>query len=325
MVGFLKRLGKPKRSNKRHHPSPHRIKAVSRAIEAPTVQTAYVDRWWTVDGLKLHARDYPGEAGDARAPVVCLHGLTRNAADFSDLAPKIAATGRRVLALDVRGRGKSAWDPEPFRYHPGVYAQDVIELLQKLAVSRAVFIGTSMGGIISMVLASLRPDMVEAAVLNDVGLRVSPDGLARIISYVGKTDPVASWGEAAAYVRAINGSAFPHYTDPDWLTFAHRLFEPAPNGKLRLAYDPKIADPILAGAGAPAPDMTAWFIALTAGRRSLLVHGALSDVLDRPTVSEMQLLAPGMDYAEVPGVGHAPTLAEPHALSAIMRLLKEVG
>ena len=317
MVGFLKRI-RAGRPAVRHHPA-------HPPAPAQTAPGPYGDRWWTVDGLRLHARDYGGGEGDAKVPVICLHGLTRNAADFEDLAPWIAAQGRRVLAIDVRGRGRSAWDPDPFRYHPGTYAQDVVALMQAAGIGRAVFIGTSMGGIVAMVLAALRPDMIEAAVLNDVGVRVAPEGLARITGYVGRTEMVGDWAEAAAYARATNGEAFPHFTDADWLTFAHRLFEPAPGGGLRLAYDPQIAAPIAAAAGAPAPDLTGFFIGLTAGRRALLIHGARSDILDRATVNEIRLLAPSMDYAEIPGVGHAPTLSEPHALQAIGRLLNEAG
>ena len=315
MAGFLKRI-RAKRPAVRHHPADP---------AAPTKSGPYADRWWMADDLRLHARDYGGGDGDAKVPVVCLHGLTRNAADFEDLAPWIAGQGRRVLAVDVRGRGRSDWDPDPFRYHPGTYAQDLIALMHTAGISRAVFIGTSMGGIIAMVLASLRPDMIEAAVLNDVGVRVAPEGLARISGYVGGGEPVKDWVAAAAYAKATNGVAFPHFTDADWLAFAHRLFEPAPGGGLRLAYDPKISVPIAAAAGAPAPDLTGFFIGLSAGRKVLLVHGAQSDILNRATVSEMQLLAPGMDYVEVPGVGHAPTLSEPQAQQAIRRLLDRAG
>lgn len=288
----------------------------------------FVERWWEVDGLRLHARDYAGAAGDARAPVVCLHGLTRNARDFEDLAPWIAARGRRVLALDVRGRGRSAHDPQSYRYNPAVYAGDVIELLQRLAISRAIFIGTSMGGLIMMTLAALRPDLIEAAVLNDVGIRISNAGLARIMASVSAERPqVTTWDEAAAFAKQTNGLAFPNNTEADWDAFARRVFEPDGHGKLRLAYDPAIAEPIKAAAesgGAP-PDLAPFFMALANGRPSLLVHGELSDVLDAATVAEMRLLAPGMDDAPVSGVGHAPTLMEPAALAAIGKLLHETS
>lgn len=316
MVGLLKRL-RPKAAPPAPAPAPATPVAEARA--------AYADRWWTVDGLKLHARDYGGGDGEARVPVICIHGLTRNAADFEDLAPWIAAKGRRVLAVDVRGRGRSAWDPDPYRYHPGTYAGDVIELMQKLAIGRAVFIGTSMGGLTAMVLASLRPDMIEASVLNDVGLRVATAGLERITAMVGHTHSVQTWDEAAAIAKTLNLDAFPDNTEADWLAFAHRQFQSDGHGRLRPAYDPAISKPILAGANLPTPDMTPWFLALATGRPTLLIHGERSDVLDRATVNEMELLAPGMTYAQVKGVGHAPTLSEPAARAALAKFLAEVG
>lgn len=292
------------------------------------MESDWVDRWWSVDGLRLHARDYAGGEGDAKLPVVCLHGLTRNARDFEDLAPWIAARGRRVLALDVRGRGLSAYDTEPMRYNPAVYASDVAALLERLGIARAVFVGTSMGGLITMALAASRPDLIEAAVLNDVGVRIAPDGLARISEAVSKVHHhVADWDEAAAFARAGNGLAFPHYTHADWLAFARRLFEPDGHGRLKLSYDPAIAEPIKAAAasGLPPPDLAPLFLALATGRRCLLIHGALSDVLDEGTVEEMRLLAPAVDYVRIEGVGHAPTLMEPKARDAISALLDAAG
>ena len=315
MSGFLKRLRT--RTPPAHHPA-------HPAVATPASPLTYADRWWrAADGLRLHARDYGGGEGDARVPVICLHGLTRNAADFEDLAPWIAAQGRRVLAVDVRGRGKSAWDPEPFHYTPAIYASDVAELMSLLAIRKAVFIGTSMGGLIMMMLAATRPDLIEAAVLNDVGPRIAPEGLKRVGGYAGAATRVDTWAEAADYAKATNDVAFPHFGHADWLAFAHRLFEPDPHahGKLRLACDPAIAVPVRAAEGAPQGDIAPLFIALTAGRKSLLIHGETSDILDASTVTEMKLLAPGMEYAAIPGVGHAPTLSEPIARAAIRRLL----
>src|ERR1700761_9014972 len=155
----------------------------------------WADRFWTGAGpgsLVLHARDYAAACGQARAPVVCLHGLTRNARDFEALAPRLAARGRRVLAVDVRGRGRSAWDPDPSRYVPATYALDVLALMDALAIARAVFIGTSMGGRITMVVGALRPAAIAAAVINDVGPELAPEGLARIAGFAGKGQPVHS-------------------------------------------------------------------------------------------------------------------------------------
>ena len=284
---------------------------------------SFTDLTWTSnDGLALHARDYAATAPDSGPPVICIHGLTRNARDFEALAPRIAALGRRVLAIDVRGRGRSAHDPQPLNYHPGTYAMDVVALLDATGIDKAVFVGTSMGGIIAMVLASIRPEAIAGAVLNDVGPELSPIGLARIGGYVGAASAFANQDEAAAYAKAINGAAFPAYTDADWAVFARRLVDPAPDGTLILAYDPDISVPFKAAdPAAPAPDMYPLLRALAACGPVLLVRGGISDLIDPPIAERMRAAVPAMAYAEVPGVGHAPMLTEPEAWSAIETLL----
>jgi pimeloyl-ACP methyl ester carboxylesterase len=288
---------------------------------------AFQDRFWTApDGLRLHARDYAAASGPARAPVVCLHGLTRNARDFEALAPHIAAKGRRVLALDVRGRGRSAWDPQPVRYVPAVYAADVLALLDALAISKAVFVGTSMGGLITMVLGAFRPAAVAGAVINDVGPELAPEGVARILGFAGKGDPIQTWADAAAYARRVNVMAFPRYAPADWDAFALRLFVEK-DGKPVLDYDPAIAKafappPPAPGQDAPpAPDLWPLFKGL-AGRPLLTLRGGLSDLLSPDILGRMREAVPQMAVAEVPGVGHAPMLDEPEALSAIDALLE---
>lgn len=284
---------------------------------------ACADRWWTSsDGLRLYARDYPGAAGDARLPVVCLHGLTRSSRDFEAVAPYLAASGRRVLALDVRGRGRSARDPKPENYHPGVYAADTAALLDRLGVARAVFVGTSMGGLITMVLAGLRPELVAAAVINDVGPCLSPVGLGRILAYTGKRPEVRSWSDARAYAEHVNKVAFPAYRKKDWDAFAHRLFDEDDRGRPVLAYDPAITVPFQkATPDKPAADMDALWSGLANTRPTLLVRGALSDLLDPDGVRIMQALTPSLEVVEAPGVGHAPMLTEPEARQAILDFL----
>src|SRR5690349_12292117 len=167
----------------------------------------------TVDGLTLYVCDYPPLLPETGLPVICLHGLTRNSRDFEVVAPRIAALGRRVIAPDMRGRGKSANDPDPAHYVPAVYAQDVVKLMDTLGVPKAVFIGTSMGGLITMVLSAIASDRIAASVINDIGPKLAPAGLTRIASYVGHSRPVQSWAEAAEAVRAIAGSAYPDHLD----------------------------------------------------------------------------------------------------------------
>jgi pimeloyl-ACP methyl ester carboxylesterase len=297
--------------------------------------TAFTDFYWTShDGLGLHARDY-APVGETRGlPVICIHGLTRNARDFEELAPRIAALGRRVLAVDVRGRGLSARDPRPMNYHPGTYAADVVALLAAAGIERAVFVGTSMGGLITMVLTSLKPEAIAAAALNDVGPELSPVGLARIAGYTGLASRFDTWETAVAYAKAINEAAFPSYSQQDWEVFARRLFDQTDDG-LVLAYDPEISAPIKAAAEAAAksqaeggqalapPDMYPLFRALAKDRPLLLVRGAISDLIDIDIAQRMRAAAPSMAYAEVPSVGHAPMLTEPEAWAAIEKLLTE--
>lgn len=295
---------------------------------------SFTDFFWTShEGLPLHARDYAPVGEGQKLPVICIHGLTRNARDFEDLAPKIAATGRRVLAVDVRGRGLSAKDPNPMNYHPGTYAADVVSLLQAAGIERAVFVGTSMGGLITMVLTSIMPQAIAAAVLNDVGPELSPVGLARIAGYTGVASRFETWDAAVAYAKAINEAAFPGYTAQDWDVIARRLFDERDGGFV-LAYDADISAPIKAAAEAAAktqaeggaalapPDMYPLFRALAKDRPLLLVRGGISDLIDPAIAERMRAAAPHMAYAEVPGVGHAPMLTEPEAWAAIENLLE---
>ncbi len=279
----------------------------------------------STDGLTLYARDYPAHSGPARLPVICIHGLTRNSSDFDELAPWIAAQGRRVIALDVRGRGHSACDPDPAHYTPPIYAGDVIKLAHDLGIARAVFVGTSMGGIITMTLALRRLKLIAAAILNDVGPVISEKGLARIAGYAGKGSTLLSWEQAADYIRSINQSAFPDNDQDEWTKWARRAFAENEQGQLVLRYDPKIAVPMQAGKLKP----TSWmarmaFRRLARNRPTLLVRGALSDLVESEQASYMRRAAPAMQYAEVPGVGHAPMLTEAPAREAIARFLSQI-
>ncbi len=280
----------------------------------------------TVDGLALYARDYPPLLPETGLPVICLHGLTRNSRDFEVVAPRIAALGRRVIAPDMRGRGKSANDPDPAHYVPVVYAQDVVALLDRLNVPKAVFVGTSMGGIITMLLATIAPDRIAASVLNDVGPTLNVQGVARIASYVGRARPVSSWDEAAETVRAINGGAYPNRLDDQafWLAFARRTFRTREDGQLEADYDPHIA---LAFADfdedEPAPDLTPLFTAL-AQKPMLSVRGAISDLFSAEAVAAMRELKPDLETATVENIGHAPTLEEPEAWDALLEFLAKV-
>ena len=286
----------------------------------------FTDRRWTSDELSLYARDYAGAEGAALLPVIAIHGLTRNSADFGTVAPLIAATGRRVLALDVRGRGRSDRAADPMTYQPPVYAKDVLALLDQAGVGRAVFLGTSMGGLITMAATAMAPDRVAAALLNDIGPEVAPEGLARIASYTGQTVEIRSWDDAADYARRTNGAALPHYGPDDWLAFARRVFREGPDGVPVLDYDPDISAPMrAAGKDALVPDLWPAFRNLAEGRKLLLVRGATSDLLSSDIAGRMREAAPEMKFVEVPGVGHAPMLDEPAARDAILDFLSDAA
>lgn len=277
------------------------------------------------DGLRLYARDYPAASGFARLPVICIHGLTRNSSDFDEVAPAIAASGRRVIAVDVRGRGHSAWDSNPAHYNTVVYAADIVKLMRDLGIARAVFVGTSMGGLITMTLAMRHLDLIAAAVLNDVGPMLSPRGLARIAGYAGKGEVVRDWAEAAAYLRSINAVAFPAYTDADWAAWARRAFVETAPGQLAMRYDANIGLAMRSGAVKSSSVMAnIAFRRLARRRPTLLIRGALSDLVEAEQVARMRAMAPAMAYAEVADVGHAPMLTEPQAQAALRDFLSKV-
>lgn len=286
--------------------------------------TGYAERrFTTADGLGVYARDYAATGDEQGPPVLCMHGLTRNSKDFEDLAPWLAGQGRRVIAIDVRGRGQSDWDPEPARYQPATYAMDTLGLLDSLGVARCVAIGTSMGGLMAVLMNLMRPGVFGGVVLNDIGPELDPAGLARIRGYVGKSGAIADWADAAARLKAVNGVAFPDADDAFWDDFARKTAREMPDGAIRLDYDPAIAVPVQSDAGAAPPDLWGLFDAL-ASVPVLVLRGALSDLLASATVAAMAQRHPDLTAVEVPRVGHAPTLSEPASRQAICDFLSRI-
>jgi pimeloyl-ACP methyl ester carboxylesterase len=287
--------------------------------------TGFAERRWTSrDGLSLFAREYLPAGGEAGLPVICLHGLTRNSKDFEDIAPIIASWGHRVIAADMRGRGQSDRDPNPENYQPKTYARDVAQMMDALRIPRAVFVGTSMGGIIAMTMMAVRPRAVAAAILNDVGPAIAPEGVARILRYAGQPIETGDWNDAAEYVRKTNSVAFPHFGEEDWHRFAQRTFRQGPEGP-ELDYDPAIKGVI----NKPPSRLALWltrllFRRLARKRPVLLIRGELSDLISAEIAGEMQRMAPKLQRVDVPGVGHAPMLTEPEAVDAIQRFLRTV-
>ena len=281
--------------------------------------------WRSSDGLTLFARDH-GSQDPKKLPVICIPGLTRNSRDFEEVAPWIASMGRRVIAVDLRGRGRSDRDPNPKRYMPLTYAADMVALLDSIGAPRALFVGTSLGGIVTMTLASKHIDRIGGAVLNDVGPVVAKEGLARISSYAGKRPEVKSWADAIAYAKQTGGVAFPGYTDADWAVFVRRIFKEGADGVPVLECDPGVfqpVNPVLTWLLTPL--VWGMFRKLAAGRPTLLVRGAISDVLSVDTANRMRREAKEMTYVEVENVGHAPTLSEPLAKECLTRFFAEAS
>jgi pimeloyl-ACP methyl ester carboxylesterase len=278
-----------------------------------TGAAAFVGTTVTVrDGLKLFLRDYPGPAD--KAPILCLHGLTRNSRDFAEFADRYSPR-RRVLALDFRGRGRSDYDPEPARYTPLTYAADVIEVLDQLGIAQAVFVGTSLGGLVTMAVGAFAPQRVAATILNDVGPELSDVGLERIRTYVGKDQHFGSWQDAAAAIADNNGHLPASYGDDDWVKMARRMCR-EDGGEIVFDYDPAIALPF--ETQGPAPKVDLWPLFATLAQKPLLVvRGALSDLVTAEALFKMHAAAPSMHSVTVPGVGHAPMLDEPEAVGAI--------
>jgi pimeloyl-ACP methyl ester carboxylesterase len=255
--------------------------------------------------------------------VLCLPGLTRNSADFEDLAERLCKR-YRVIAMDPRGRGHSAVDPDPSNYQLKTYVADAFALLDALGIERVVLVGTSMGGLVSMLMTATAPERIRGAVLNDIGPVVEASGLARIQGYVGKQHPVTSWDDAVEVAKANNSQAFPDFSEAQWLAFTRRIFRENANGRPELAYDPAIASPIKQDQQAAVPgDLWGVFDALTA-KPLLVIRGALSDILSAETVKQMAARHGTMQHAEVTRVGHAPLLAEPQAVTAIEGFLESL-
>ncbi|MEO0997328.1 MAG: alpha/beta hydrolase [Pseudomonadota bacterium] len=277
-------------------------------------------RFGVVDGLTLYYREY-GD-GDTATPVLCLPGLTRNSRDFEQLAPALA-TGRRVLAADLRGRGRSDYDPDWRRYQPSTYAGDTLALLDHAGIGRAVLIGTSLGGLVSMMLAAHHRECVAGVVLNDIGPEIDPAGLSRIRNYTGRLPPVAGWEEAAAQTRLIYGDAWPGLSDEDWQRLARRGYRDLGRGVPELDMDPAIGRAIRE---APLELGDPW--ALFAALRdvpTVLLRGARSDILAAATAEKMQAVKPDLTVVEVPNRGHVPLLDEEQSLAAIRELVERAG
>lgn len=304
----------------------------------------------SADGLTLYYRDYnPYANGTA---VICLPGLTRNSKDFAALAERLSPS-RRVVCPDFRGRGRSAYDPNPDAYAPMTYAQDVLALIQHIGRPRVLLVGTSLGGIVSMLVATHigamaaasaaasgaaihhakpNPEVAAAAaaraireriagvILNDVGPIVETAAIDRIKSYLGKGGALPSWDQATAALRFILADSYPDLPPEEWRAYAERTFIEKPDGSIVADYDPAIAKKFHE-AGAPEPEAMWQLFGSLEPVPTLLVWGMLSDLLVRPTVEEMKRRKSDLEVVEVPNRGHVPLLVEAADYPAVERFV----
>jgi pimeloyl-ACP methyl ester carboxylesterase len=273
------------------------------------------------DGLQLFYRDFAPLAPSSKLPLLCLPGLTRNSRDFTHVAERIRKD-RRVLCADLRGRGRSQHDPVWQNYHPGTYLADIGLLLNDAGVTRCVLLGTSLGGILSMLLAATKPGLVAGVILNDVGPEVAPEGLARIAAYVGRHAPPASWDEAVATVQATYEIGMPGLSHDEWVAHTKRSYSDV-GGVPRLDMDPMIGEAVRSAPAAAAPDLWSLFAALRPVP-TLALRGATSDILAVSTFDRMLLEKPDLVRVEVPQRGHTPMLDEPVSVAAIDEFLARV-
>jgi len=285
------------------------------------MSASYTDEYWTSpDGLKLYYRDYAGP--NDKSPVLCLHGLTRNSRDFVPLAETLAGDWR-VIVPEMRGRGNSEYAKDTSTYTPPTYIKDVEALLAELGIEKFVAIGTSMGGLMTMLMAAKDASRIVASVLNDIGPEIDPTGLAHIAGYVGQGRSFDTWMHAANSLRETHGASFPDYSIDTWLEMAKRTMVLGQNGRLVLDYDMGIADPFKSANDAPQPDLWPAFKALS-DTPTLLVRGELSNLLTEQTQSRMARVHGNLRTVIVPRVGHAPMLDEPESLAAIQALFADI-
>ena len=270
------------------------------------------------DGLTLYARDYPGP-DDRAGCVLLMHGLTRNSRDFDVLADRLSVHFR-VLVPEQRGRGRSEWDSQPDRYGIPTYVNDMFELLEAVGEDHIAAVGTSMGGLMAMVMNAMRPGVFTHVVLNDIGPELSKEGLDRISGYVGQGGIISTWEEAVAYNRAINAVAFPSLSDQQWGEFTRQLFGER-NGAPFLDYDPAISQAVRSDEGSALPPDLWSVYAQLESQPLMLIRGAISDLLDTEIKDRMIQSVPDLLYLEVADVGHAPMLIDDAVTEALEKFL----
>ncbi|MEH6404680.1 MAG: alpha/beta hydrolase [Sneathiella sp.] len=265
------------------------------------------------DGLNLYYREYGGD--NQTTPVVCLSGLTRNSADFHDFALRYSGT-RKVYCLDYRGRGKSDYDPECNNYNPQTYAMDALTFLSSKSIENAIFVGTSLGGIIAMGLSGLAPQYVSGAILNDIGPDIDTSGSERIADYVGKDIRFSSLKQAVSAQKKLYINAYPDLDDEGWLktTEAAYVYDDE-KSNYRQNYDLKLGQ-ALGEQIKEDQQIDLWpFFESLKSVPTLAIRGALSDILSEETFDKMKAHHPQMQWLQLENRGHVPLLDEPLALN----------
>jgi pimeloyl-ACP methyl ester carboxylesterase len=290
----------------------------SRPVVESDPSQAFANAFVTAqDGAMLHVRCYGSRHASAHS-VVCLPGLARTAADFHPLATALAAdpaSPRLVLALDYRGHGQSQYDRNHNHYTIRVVLADLSAVLAALEITSAIFVGTSFGGVLAMMLAALPPIAVTGVILNDIGPVLEPAGLMRIKNYVGKLPTARNFKEGAEILRWLFAAQFTKLSPDDWMAFAQRTWH-EDHGALVPTHDPKLARALRGMSLERIPTLWDQFDAL-AHIPLMVIRGANSDMLASTTLNTMLARRDQLEVIIVPDQGHAPLLAEAKVISRI--------
>jgi pimeloyl-ACP methyl ester carboxylesterase len=308
---------------------------MNRKIHSPDMNYSE-NRYSSKDGLSLYYREY----GSGKNVIICLPGLTRNSKDFHDLASRLAL-GFRVLCLDFRGRGQSDHDPNWHHYHPGTYARDTWKLLDELAIEQFIVIGTSLGGLVAMIMSAQQGSRIKAIVMNDIGPEANPVGITRILKNAGIKAEINNWQDAVARCKFMGAQAAPNMPEEFWQKFARRTYRLNNNGIPEPDMDRNIGVAIRKGVKLSnilakirktgllkrfgGVFIDPWDSFQTVNMPCLVLRGGISDVLSEEIVMRMRVTKPDLKSTVIPNRGHAPLLDEPESLTAIDDFLKNLA
>ena len=279
----------------------------------------------TSDNLRLYVQDW-GDPGWSATPVLCLHGLVRNSRDFAPMARWLAhptrAKPRRVIGHDLRGRGRSARDPDWRRYNARTYVEDIRHVLAALGIGRFIAIGISMGGLLAIGMATAMSTSVAGIVVDDAGPEIGKAGSGRILKYIATDRPQPDWPSAVHEMRKLLPTLSLR-TDEEWLDFARATFVEGSDGRLHFDWDTNIARPLQAEMAGENANL--WNLWRGLGRKpALVIRGGVSDILSAETLARMQAEKPDLVHYTLPGVGHAPTMNEPPVREVLDDFLRQL-